>query len=122
MEKLQRIVLIDQGNAVITNFHPSEEKEIDETIAWKTSHAAMDWHGNSSTPTLIITKPRIIVTHQNVGGGHTDWTRLSGTSGTYFFQTPGTADVVPGTYSHFVSGYIGGDNQESKIVSIIKYE
>lgn len=122
MEQTKRIVLIDQGEVVVTNFHHTKDNEIDETTAWKTSQASMDWHGNSSTPTINITKSRIVVTHQNVGGGHTYWTRLSGPSGTYFFQTPGTADVVPGTYSHFVSGYIGGDNQSSKIVSIVRYE
>jgi hypothetical protein len=122
MEKSLRIVLLDKGEVLVTNFHPTEEKEITETEALLTSKATMDWHGNSSTPTLTNKKQRIIVTHQNVGGGHLDWTRLTGPSGTYFFQTPGTYDVVPGTYSHFVSGYIGGDDQASKIISTIKYE
>lgn len=114
MENSQRIVLINQGEVVVTNFPPVEEIEIDETIMLKTSIAFMDWHGNSSTPTLTNTKEKITVTHQNVGGGHLDWTRLSGPSGLYFFQTSGTFNIVPGTYSHFVSGYIGGDDQEAK--------
>lgn len=110
-----KIISTFNGDVQIHELNETQELQDSKELlgkcgnGFKASEAYSNSNGSSATPTITIKERTIWVYHGRQGGGSITGTILRGTGGEYGFSKDGKYDVEPGTYTHYINGYIYND-------------